>query len=116
MLEVTPMISFNLDSLISKELDKDVLVRLVHGNDLTMNYFELKNQDVNIPLHEHPVEHLVIVLDGTLEFLFDDHHQILKQKDYMFVPAKIPHTARVINGPVKALEIYTKAEDEYYNE
>ena len=115
MPEETPMTPFNLDSLSSKELYKDVLVRLVHGNDLTMNYFELKNQDVNIPLHEHPVEHLVIVLEGTIEFLFDDHNQILKQKDCMFVPAKIPHTARVIDGPVKALEIYTKAEDEYYN-
>lgn len=115
MAEVISMIPFNLDSLSSKELYKDVLVRLVHGNDLTMNYFELKNQDVNIPLHEHPMEHLVIVLEGTIEFLFDDHNQILKQKNCMFVPAKIPHTARVIDGPVKALEIYTKAEDEYYN-
>lgn len=115
MPEVSSMHPFNLDSLSSKELYKDVLVRLVHGNDLTLNYFELKNQDVKIPLHEHPVEHLVVVLDGIIEFLFDDHNQTLKQKDYMFVPAKTQHTARVIDGPVKALEIYTKTEDDYYN-
>jgi mannose-6-phosphate isomerase-like protein (cupin superfamily) len=109
------MHQFNLDSLSSKELYKDVLVRLMNGNDLTLNYFELKNQGVKIPLHEHPMEHLVVVLEGTIEFLFDEHNQTLKQKDCMFVPAKTQHTARVIKGPVKALEIYTKAKDHYYN-
>jgi mannose-6-phosphate isomerase-like protein (cupin superfamily) len=61
------------------------------------------------------VEHLVVVLEGTIEFLFDDFNQTLKQKDFMFIPAKTQHTARVIEGPVKALEIYTRAEDECYN-
>ena len=45
------MYSFKLDSLSSKELQKDVLVRLVHGKELTLNYFELKNKDVNIAFH-----------------------------------------------------------------
>lgn len=110
------MQSFSLDSLPSKELYKDVLVRLTHGNDLTLNFFELKNQDVNIPCHIHPVEHLVVILEGKLEFLFKDQKLVLKKKDCLFVPAKIQHTARVIEGPVKALEIYTVTEDEYYKE
>jgi quercetin dioxygenase-like cupin family protein len=93
----------------------DFLVRLVNGNELTMNYFELKNENVNIPFHEHPVEHLVVVLEGTMEFMFEDQNLVVKKKDCLFVPAKIRHTARVIDGPVKALEIYPAVEDEYYN-
>jgi quercetin dioxygenase-like cupin family protein len=108
------MLSFQLDSLSSKELYKDVLVSLVNGNELTLNYFELKNQDVNIPFHTHPVEHLVVVLEGEMEFVFEDKKIIMKPKDSMFVPAKTRHTARVIDGPVKALEIYKVTEDEYY--
>jgi mannose-6-phosphate isomerase-like protein (cupin superfamily) len=108
------MPSFQLDSLSSKELYKDVLVRLIHGNELTLNYFELKNQDVKIPCHEHPVEHLIVVLQGVMEFLFKDQKLVLKKKECMFVPAKTKHTARVIDGPVKALEIYPVTEDEYY--
>ena len=108
------MLAFQLDSLTSKELYKDVLVRLIHGNDLTLNYFELKNQDVNIPLHIHPVEHLVVVLEGEMEFMFKDKKIGMKPKDSMFVPANTRHTARVIEGPVKALEIYPVTEDEYY--
>lgn len=109
------MLAFQLDSLQAKELQKDVFVRLVHGKELTLNYFELKNQDVDIQFHTHPVEHLVVVLEGQMEFMFEDQKLVLKKKDYLFVPAKIRHTARVIDGPVKALEIYPATEDEYYN-
>ena len=111
---VSCMFSFQLDSLSSKELYRDVLVRLVHGNELTMNYFELKNQDAKIPFHTHPVEHLVVVLEGAMEFMFEDQKLIIKKNDCLFVPAKTRHTARVIKGPVKALEIYHVTEDEYY--
>ena len=114
-LEVTCLIPFQLDSIKEKELYRDVLVRLVHGKDLTLNYFELKNQKVDLPVHEHPVEHLVIVLEGSMEFIFEDKKVLMKPTQYLFVPAKIQHTARVINGPVKALEIYKVTEDEYYN-
>jgi mannose-6-phosphate isomerase-like protein (cupin superfamily) len=100
------MLSFQLDSLPSKELDKDVFVSLVHGSELTLNYFELKNQNVKIPFHEHPVEHLVVVLKGAMEFLFENKNLVIQKKVCLFVPAKTRHTARVIQGPVKALEIY----------
>jgi len=108
------MRSSQLDTLPSKELYKDVLVRLVQGNDLTLNYFELKNQCVDIPFHTHTEEHLVVILEGEIEFMFEDHTSILKKKDYLFVPAKTRHTARVLNEPVKALEIYKITEDEHH--
>ncbi|MCW4015484.1 MAG: cupin domain-containing protein [Candidatus Bathyarchaeota archaeon] len=108
------MSSFQLDSLLHKELYKDVLVRLIHGNELTLNYFELKNQDVHIPFHTHPVEHLVVVLEGKMEFIFEDKKIVMTSKDSMFVPANVRHTAHVLDGPVKALEIYPVTEDTYY--
>ena len=106
------MLSFQLDSLSSNELYKDVLVRFVHGNEMTLNYFELKNQDVNIPFHTHPVEHLVVVLEGEMEFMFKDKKLILKKNGCLFVPAKTRHTAHVIECPVRALEIFQVTEDE----
>jgi quercetin dioxygenase-like cupin family protein len=106
--------SFHLTSIPSKELHTNVIVRLVHGNELTLNYFELKNHDVKIPFHVHPVEHLVVILRGKVEFMFEDKIFVLSKDDYLFVPAKMKHTARVIDSPVKALELYSAKEDEYY--
>ncbi len=108
------MLQFELDSLSAEEIHDDVLVRIVKGKELTLNYFELKNQEVRIPEHTHPVEHLVVVLEGKMKFLFENKKIILKKKDCLFVPAKKRHTAKVINGPVKALEIFLITKDEYY--
>ena len=108
------MLPFQLGSLSSNELYKDVLVRLIYGNELTLNYFEIKNKNAKIPFHTHPVEHLVVVLEGSMEFIFEAKKIVMKPEDCMFVPAKKRHTARVIDGPVKALEIYAIIEDEYY--
>jgi quercetin dioxygenase-like cupin family protein len=107
-------LKFQLDSLLAKEIYDDVLVRIVNGKELTINYFELKTREVNIPKHIHPVEHLVIVMKGKMEFLIEDQKIILKKKDCLFVPAKKRHTAKVINGPVKALEIFILTKDKYY--
>jgi quercetin dioxygenase-like cupin family protein len=108
------MLPFQLDALSSKELHKDVLIRLVHGSELMLNYFELKSETVKIPFHEHPVEHLVVVLEGEMEFMFENQKLPLKKGESLFVPAKKRHTARVVQAPVKALEIYTNVEDKYY--
>lgn len=108
------MLLFRLDTLSSKELFKHVLVRLINGDELTLNYFELESENAAIPFHEHPVEHLVVVLEGEVEFMFEGHRLSLRQKDGLFLPARARHSARVIRAPVRALEIYTIAEDEYY--
>ena len=105
------MFYFQFESLLPKETYKNVIVRLVQGKELKLNYFELKNQEVKIPFHEHPEEHLVIVLEGEIEFIFESKTQILKNKDCLFIPAKKKHTARVIKGSPKALEIYRIQKD-----
>lgn len=79
-----------------------------------LNHFELRSEEVSIPFHEHPVEHLVIVLEGKMEFMFKGYTLSLGERDGAFLPARIPHSARVIRAPVKALERYTVAKDEYY--
>ncbi len=105
---------FRLDRLPSKQLFKNVLVKLVEGDELTLNYFELKSEDVAVPFHKHPVEHLVVVLEGEVEFLFSGRRLALKERDGMFLPAGKRHSARVIHAPVRALEIFPIAKDEYY--
>ena len=51
---------------------------------------------------------------NNAEFMFEDKTLVVGKEDCLFVPAKKKHTARVVDGPVKALEIYVSAEDTYY--
>jgi quercetin dioxygenase-like cupin family protein len=108
------MSSFQLDTLAPIELFEDVDVRLINGDELTLDYFELKNENVTIPFHEHPVEHLVVMLEGEVEFVFKGHRLSLKKRNGLFLPARTGHSARVIRAPVRALEIFTLTKDKYY--
>jgi len=110
------LLKFQLDSLFKKELFKDVFVRLINGSEITLNFFELRSDEVKIPLHDHPVEHLVIVLEGEIEFIVGEQKSLLKEREGLFLQAKTKHTARVLRSPVWALEIYPKTEDKYYKE
>jgi quercetin dioxygenase-like cupin family protein len=105
---------FKLDGLASRELFKDVLIRFVSGEELTLNYFELKSKEASISLHEHPVEHLVIVLEGEIEFMLENEEISLSEKTGLFVPPNKYHTAKVIRAPVRALEIFINSDDDYY--
>ena len=108
------MLSFQLDTLASIELFEDVDVRLINGDKFTLNYFDLKSETVKIPFHEHPVEHLVVMLEGELEFIFKGRRLSLKERNGLFLPSGTGHSARVIRAPVRALEIFTLTKDEYY--
>ena len=110
------LLKFQLDSLSKKELFKDVFIRLINGSEITLNFFELRSGEVKIPLHDHPVEHLVIVLEGEIEFIIEEQKSILKEGECLFLQAETKHTARVLRSPVWALEIYPKTEDKYYKE
>ena len=114
--DVRYMQFFKLDTLSSRELFKDVIIRIINGNGLTLNYFELRSKSATVPLHKHPVEHLVVVLEGEIEFIFKDSRLNLKERNGLFLPGKIPHSARVVRAPVRALEIYTITEDKYYQQ
>ena len=109
------MLKFQLESLSKKEFSKDVLVSLISGSEITLNYFELISDKVTISVHEHPVEHLVILLKGEVEFCIEEERSKIKEGEGLFIQARAKHTARGIRYPVKALEIFEKTEDKYYS-
>ena len=50
------------------------------------------------PLHSHPGEEIVYVLEGTLEYEIGGKVSRVKPGDVLFVPAGTPHLARNIGS------------------
>ena len=50
------------------------------------------------PLHTHPGEEIVYVLEGTLEYEIDGKLVRVKPGDVLFVPAGTPHLARNVGS------------------
>src|SRR5256885_1443880 len=50
------------------------------------------------PMHTHPGEEIIYVLEGTLEYEIGGKVVRVRAGDVLFVPAGTPHTARNIGG------------------
>ena len=50
------------------------------------------------PLHTHPGEEIIYVLEGTLEYEIDGKPVRVKPGDVLFVPAGTPHLARNVGS------------------
>ena len=63
------------------------------------------------PMHTHPGEEIIYVIEGTLEYEIGGKKYTVKAGDVLFVPAGIPHTAKNIgsgNGAELATYIVEK--------
>ena len=58
------------------------------------------------PMHTHPGEEIIYVIEGTLEYDIGGKVTRVKAGDVLFVPAGIPHTAKNI-GSGNAAELAT---------
>jgi quercetin dioxygenase-like cupin family protein len=63
------------------------------------------------PMHTHPGEEIIYVIEGTLEYEIGGKKSKVKAGDVLFVPAGIPHTATNIgtgNGAELATYVVEK--------
>jgi quercetin dioxygenase-like cupin family protein len=58
------------------------------------------------PMHTHPGEEIIYVIEGTLEYEIGGKVTRVKAGDVLFVPAGTPHTAQNI-GTTNAAELAT---------
>jgi len=58
------------------------------------------------PMHTHPGEEIVYVIEGTLEYEIGGKKSRVKAGDVLFVPAGTPHTAKNV-GSKKGAELAT---------
>jgi quercetin dioxygenase-like cupin family protein len=55
-------------------------------------------QGAQYPLHDHPEEQLVHVIEGSVAFSLGDREVVLSASDLVHVPGDVPHGARGL-GP-----------------
>jgi quercetin dioxygenase-like cupin family protein len=86
------------------ELDgsKNVMVRWLVGKGsgaktYAMRHFDIKPGGI-IPLHSHPEEHEIFVLEGEAKVLGDGEDLMAKKDDIVYVPSNMPHGYDNIKG------------------
>lgn len=87
---------------------KDVEIRVLISKDdgaptFAMRMFEIQPGG-NTPLHSHPHEHEVFVLEGTGTFVHEGTNHSISKEDVVFVPGNDEHCFRNTgNSPLRFL-------------
>lgn len=74
---------------------KNVMVRWLVGKRTGAKTYAMRHFDVRpggiVPLHSHPEEHEIFVLEGEAKVLGDVEGLVAKKDDVVFVPSDLPH-------------------------
>jgi quercetin dioxygenase-like cupin family protein len=101
----------DLKSIAEKEIVPGYKARFVHGDNLTLAYWEV-DPGAELPEHNHPHEQVANVLEGRFELIVDGKSQILEPGQVVVIPSDVPHSGKAIT-PCRLLDVFHPTRDDY---
>ena len=89
-----------------------VNLRAIAGNGLMISVVDLDEGGI-VPDHEHSHEQMGYLLSGRLEFTIDGITRTLGPGDAWRIPGGVRHSARAVDGPAVALDVFHPVRDDY---
>jgi quercetin dioxygenase-like cupin family protein len=110
--EDTKMPFFNENQLNPRELIPGTHIRPMWGDRVMMVIVDI-DEGALVPTHTHPHEQTGTVLKGSMELSIGGESRVLTQGDYYVIPGGVEHSARSVDGPCTALDIFSPPREEY---
>ena len=104
---------FDLSSQPTKTLFPGVTITTAWGESLMMSFVRFEYADAAVPTHSHPHEQMGMGLEGEFELVLDGETRIIRTGDAYCIPSNVPHSARSVSGPARALDIFHPAREDY---
>ena len=96
----------------SIELVPGVRARTPYGKRVMLSYLEMEAGSF-VPMHQHPHEQAGLLIEGRMELVIDGEARICEPGDMFIIPPDTPHSARPVDGPVKALDVFSPVREDY---
>ena len=104
---------FDLSQQPSKTIFPGVTLTTAWGNEIMMSFVQFERADALVPEHYHPHEQMGMGLEGTFELIIDGEARLIHAGDSYWVPSNVPHSARSVGGPARALDIFHPIREDY---
>jgi quercetin dioxygenase-like cupin family protein len=102
---------YTLESIPPRQLFPGFTARLVHTTRLTQSFVEA-TAGATFPLHQHPHEQTVVVLEGELELVAGGETVRLTPGMVFAIPPDVPHHGRAITD-CRLLDSFAPPRDDY---
>jgi quercetin dioxygenase-like cupin family protein len=104
---------FNISEQPEKQLFPGVSIRTVSGDAIMMSFVTFHYAGADVPTHSHPHEQTGTGLEGTFELTIGSETRIIKPGVAYTIPGGTPHSARSVDGPAVALDIFHPIREDY---
>lgn len=109
----TPFTGFiDWDRIEPQALSPGVRIRTPFGRHIMLSLVEIDAGWV-VPTHHHPHEQAGMVLSGRMKFTIAGESRILQAGESYIVGPDVPHSAEAMDGPVKALDVFSPVREDY---
>ena len=85
--------------------------KLVHGETMTIIHWEIQ-ADCEVPLHSHPHEQIVNVMQGEFVLVLDGEPIHMHAGDVLVIPGDVPHSGRSITD-CRIIDVWHPTRDDY---
>lgn len=102
----------DLSKINPREVFPGTRIRAPYGENLMLSYVEIE-AGAEVPVHSHPHEQGGIVLEGRMELSIGSETRTLGPGSLYLIPSNTPHRAAAVDGPVKALDIFSPIREDY---
>ena len=104
---------FSLPDQPSRTLFPGVTITTAWGESLMMSFVSFEYEGAAVPMHQHPHEQMGMGLEGEFELTIGDEARIIRNGDSYCIPSNVRHSARSVNGPARALDIFHPIRGDY---
>ncbi len=103
----------DLEKQNSKTLFPGVMITAAWGDHIMMSFVDFEYAGASVPEHHHMHEQMGMGLEGEFELTIADETKVIRKGDSYCIPGNTPHSAKSVNGPARALDIFHPVREEY---
>lgn len=104
---------FDLDRQPTREIFPGVTVTTAWGEHVMLSFVRFAYAGALVPEHSHPHEQLGIGLEGEFELTIGGETRVIRPGDAYWIPGGVPHSARSVGGPARALDVFHPPREDY---
>ena len=105
------MAPVTLQDVDERELMPGFRGRFVHTDSMTFAYWSIE-AGAQLPVHDHPHEQVVNVLEGRFELVLDGVCHELEPGMVLPIPGGVPHSGRALTD-CRILDVFSPVREDY---
>jgi quercetin dioxygenase-like cupin family protein len=99
------------DKIEREQMNPEFARQVIHGDQMTVARVYLKKGST-VPRHSHVNEQIMLLLEGKLKFVFDDHEVIVEPGQNLQIPGHEPHGVETLEDSI-ALDLFSPVREDW---